>query len=151
MVEAENGRTVLATSKLITKVEKKAYRSGKMSVKIINDKSVPLMLSFTMEFFNPFYDEFHYQIQRFIESGRSVFHRNFRHRLYDEPVPPLVLSINDLEIGFMVCLIPLALSAIAFIFEVALSKVKLLAFRLRDTLTVVFVVAAFVDCRTTGI
>lgn len=146
VVEAENEKTVAATMKMIDAVQTKIYRSGKTSAKMLNDNIMTFRLTFTMEDFHPFFDEFHYQIQRFIESGRSRFHRNIKNLLYDEEVPPLVLSLDDLGIGFAVCLIPLTLSAIAFIGEVVASKFMLLAVEMRDVLTAAFVVAVFLDC-----
>lgn len=146
VVEAENGKAVAATQKLIDAVQTKTYRSGKTSAKMLNDNIMPFRLSFAMEDFHPFYDEFHYQIQRFIESGRSRFHRNIRNLLYDEEVPALVLSMADLGIGFIVCLIPLSLGVIAFIAEIVAAKVMFLARTMKDVLTEMLVVVIFLDC-----
>lgn len=149
--EMENKRTVAATLKIIDSVEQKTYRSGKISMKAINDKIIPFMMSFIMEDFHPFYDEFHLNVHRLIESGLSQFNQKFRNPLFDEEVPPLVLSLDDLGIGFAVCLIPVTLSFVTFIAEVAASKIQVITASILNALTAMYLVTALLGKRIYGI
>lgn len=150
-VEAENEKVVLASFEFIALLQKYNYRSGKMSLKPIEDKVVPRPSIFTTEPFHNFFEEFYVQTKRLIEAGMMRFEERLQDRRYDEEVPALVLSMDDLEIGFKACLIPLTFSAIAFIVEIAIPKVNLAARTIRDTLTAVFVVVALLDFGFIGI
>lgn len=143
VADAENKRTVAATFKLIDALQKKFYRSGKTSAKVLNCQIAPYMLAFPMEKFHPFFDEFRFQIHRSIEAGVSSFNRNIKNSLQEDEIPPLVLSMDDLGVGFLVCLIPLAVSAVAFIGEVFVSKLIFLSKAIRDVITAFYLAKAF--------
>lgn len=112
-------------------LEKHFYRSGKTSVAIADVTLAPIFISFAMTPFNPYSEIFFEIIQRLIEAGicpdrlaGRTSNVKLRNTLYDEEVPPLVLSMDDLGVGFEVCLIPLTLSFVAFIFEVLCPIIK---------------------------
>lgn len=143
VVEAENQRTVAITREFINLLEKTFYRSGKNSLKMLNDKVMSYMMIFPVLDSHPFYGEFYDQIQIFVASGTSSFLKIVKNPLYDEAVPPLVLSLDDLSIGFLVCLIPITFSVVTFMCEIATLAFKLFVSQLRDTLTASYVVGVF--------
>lgn len=67
--------------------------------------------------------------------------------MYDEEIPALVLSMEDLGIGFGVCLIPLVLSVTVFVFEVIFSTTKQTA---KEYLAALFVALTFVRASRPG-
>lgn len=154
VVEPENRRIIAGTVELIAAVEKIFYRNGKISLKAVHDQTSPVMSYFAMEPFDPFFEILHDTINRLIEAGvmnALKIHSRHSRKMYDEEVPTLVLSLGDLEIGFLVCLIPLTLSVLAFIIEVAISIFKRFARTVWDISIAVFVLNAFVDFRTIAI
>lgn len=150
VVEAENEKTVVASHELIAALERNYYRSGKHSLKTITDKTITEMTTFTMNPIHPFFEEFNEYIHRMMDAG-IVFHKNQFAKVtkaYDGELPALVLSMDDLGIGFIVCLVPLAISIFIFIAEVAIAKIKLFCKAMRDTFIVVLVVTKFLDVET---
>lgn len=144
VVEAQNEKTVVATMELIASLEKRFYRNGKHSLKTINDKSFTAMNLFPMRPIHCFFEEFHLNIHRFIEAGIPLHKHHLYDTLsnswYDEEVPPLVLTMDDLEVGFITCLIPLAVSVIVFLVEVTIPLIK----KIWDAVTASFVVVSYV-------
>lgn len=143
--EAKNERAFAATLELISNLEKIFYRSGKTSAEMLNAKVISFMTTLTFEPVHPFFDEFHFQIHRIFETGSLIYYKPLQNRRYDEEVPPLVLSMKDLHIGFTVCCAPLILSVVAFVVEFAIPKFKLLIKNIQGALTAKFVFAAFLE------
>lgn len=81
--------------------------------------------------FCPFFEELNRKIDRMISSGILVYWYNNYHRIgypkkvVDE-VGPEVLTMEHLEIGFVVCLIPLGLSILVFLCELLIFHGKIL-------------------------
>lgn len=97
------------------------YRSGISSLVYMKDiRNSPRV--FWIKPFSPFYETFKEKIELLISNG-VVFHwwdkflnpKGFK-RIEDD-IGPQVLTYEHLEIGFMVCLVPLSLSVVAFVFE----------------------------------
>lgn len=135
----------------ISQVETDAYRNGKTSIEISEEIKLPsALIDFPVPNFSPFYEVFEETIQKLIEAGvcplRLDDHLISRivppsYAAYDEEIPPLVLSMEDLGVGFEVCLIPLAFSLVVFIFEVIYPKAKQIV---KDYLTASFTVLTFI-------
>lgn len=148
VVEAENEKTISASLEAIANIEKLRYRSGKTSLKIIQDETVPLIQFFMMATFHPFFQIFHDTVHRLMETGATKIPKTINNQLYDDEVPALVLTMDDLGIGFLVCSVPLILGALAFVVEVAITKAKRLTEHIRDISTAVFVLTAFLHSKT---
>lgn len=155
VAEPANRRIVAATLEFLENLEKLSYRNGKTSIEILeNNKLGAQRITFQMPSYSPFWKIFNERIQSLLEAGMCP-HRLADHILsersmntrFDEEIPPLVLSMDDLGVGFGVCLIPLALSVSVFVFEVAYSKVKLF---LKEC-SVLFVIFVFVRTCKPGI
>lgn len=112
-------------------LEKHFYRSGKTSVATADVSLEPHFISFAMTPFSPCFKDFSEIIQRLVEAGvcpdrlaGRTSNAKLRNELYDKEVPVLVFSMDNLGVGFEICLIPLVLSALAFIFEIIYFKIK---------------------------
>lgn len=112
-------------------------------------------INFPVRSFSPFYEIFNEKIQRLVEAGicphrlvgRISFEKSVNKR-FDEEIPALVLSMDDLEIGFELCLIPLMLSVAVFIFEVFYTKMKQ---TVKDHLLAACIILAFIKIMKPGI
>lgn len=117
-----------------------------MSVTFIKKGLRSEIITFTMEICSPYFELVKEVTMRLIEAGicqEWLSYFNLAHDRSQDEVPALVLTLEDLAVGFLVCMIPLTLSVIAFIYEVAVPKIKTLAIKTRDLLTFVFLIRAF--------
>lgn len=75
---------------------------------------------------DPFFDVFDRKLQQYIEAGLINYNvAKYRQKLEPDKCenceePFAVLTLGELEAGFVVCLLPLALSIFVFFFELAL-------------------------------
>lgn len=150
VVEPKNKLVVLTTVNFVAQIQSKMVRSGVMSVKILDEELRAELILFSITKFLPFFEEFQTKIQQnIIENGHLAkmfrFYKNIArlkasYDSIDDIVPALVLNMADLEIGFLVCLIPLALSVIAFICELVAPIMKHLTKITRDLLTFLYII-----------
>lgn len=130
------------------------YNSGKSSFSFLEEGEDTFLIPYSMTLTNPFAGTFFKKLQTLIEADLCPNRLNsltdsptFKLRKkFDEDIPPLVLKMDDLGIGFLVCLIPLALSVVAFIAELAVPKIKTLGTKLRDTLVAYFIIRTYFGC-----
>lgn len=156
MAEPANKKVISTTMEFLDKIEKLTYRNGKTSIEISEEvKSDSQAITFPMRSFSPFYETFSERIQRLMEAGicphrlaGSVLSSKMTNKRYDEEIPALVLSMDDLGVGFEVCMIPLALSAVVFVFELCYLKLKRL---LRKYPFAMFVVVYFMKTSKPGV
>lgn len=133
-------------------LEKEVYRSGKFSFNFLSEEFRPLYLTFAMKPYSPFYVKSDEIIQRLCQGGfcpdmlvklhpKLITYKD--KNMENDKIPPLVLPMDDLGIGFMVCLIPLTVSIIAFVAEVLTSKTKKMIQLLGDLLVTYVVIKPF--------
>lgn len=140
----------------LDKIEKLHYRSGKTSIDISEEIELERkLITFPVRIFSPFYKQIEDTIQKLLEAGICPYRLNgklseekFRNKRFDEEIPPLVLSMEDLGIGFEVCMIPLALSFFVFSVEIIWPRMKLSA---KEYLTAVYVVFTFFESSRPGL
>lgn len=152
IAEPKNERTLMITLQFLNILEKSRYRSGKPSFRFLNVEGRTILIAFAMTPFDPFFEEFDEKIQRLLEAGVCPYRLNGdiipiddKNDLYDEEVPPLVLSMDDLGIGFIVCLIPLTLSIFVFMIEIAVPRIRIFVHKLGGSIVAVAVIAAFLS------
>lgn len=113
--------------------EKEVYRSGKFSFNLLCEELRPIYLTFAMKPYSPLYEKFDETIQKLCQGGfcyeklaglhpKKISYKDTT--MDNDKVPALILSIDDLGIGFEICSIPATLSVIAFVAEVLTSKAK---------------------------
>lgn len=143
VAESENKLFFRATFEVLADYKKTDLRDGKMSLTYIELLRQEQLL-FTMKKFSPFYDEFKWQINNFIECGHlkeySLDRSKNANEGINDNVPPLVLNMEDLGIGFLVCLFPLTLAVVAFICELSVPLMSALAFSMRERLTFLYLI-----------
>lgn len=132
----------MVTKELFNYFEQESYRNGKSSAGFLNQKMSGIYITFPFSPFDPFFEEFDRKLQRLVENGifGVLAYKYKRNRLYNEDVPPLVLTMDDLSIGFLVCSIPMALSVAVFLLEAMTSKFTFFAEQIRDMLVAVYLV-----------
>lgn len=122
-----------------------------MSLKLLGEEIASSYIAYPMKPFSPFYEEVKKNIQALLANGvlmaqantdYNTNHFKYQHDTINDSVPALVLSLDDLGIGFMICLIPLTLSLVVFVSELAVPRAKALAIKTRDLLTFLFVIRA---------
>lgn len=148
VVEPENKLVYLTSVGVPANFERIVLKEGKMSVKFLDEKLRAEYQVFSTKNFSPFFQEFKRQIERLIEIGFKPNHlmsdlKNFnsQHEGIDDGIPALVLNMEDLGIGFMICLVPLVLSVIAFAGELLIPKI----YALRDLLALPYLVRNIVS------
>lgn len=146
VTEAENKKTQALTIENIDRIEKEFYRSGKTSLKVLDHNLQTVFITFPLSPYDPFYQEFHGTILRLIDAGICPSRMNGRidlkvsqEKRRDEGVPALILTMDDLGIGFIVCSVPLCLSIVTFWFEILVSKISELAVEMRNGLVAFYV------------
>lgn len=127
IADPENKLVWLTTEIMPAHHERKHVKSGKMFLKYLDEELDSYLINFSMKRFHPFFDEVKLKIGTLLETGQilwSISGQNFKseHENIDADIPPLVLNMNDLEIGFVICLISLLISIIAFFCELFLQK-----------------------------
>lgn len=141
IAEPVNKRTMQLSLDYIERLERFYFRSGKSSLAILEEDVRSLTITFPMLPFNPFYEEFEGKIQKLVEAGfcpRRLIGRivasTSENKRFNEDVPPLVLTLEDLGIGFLACLFPLGMSIVVFAIEISISKLHRLRCYLRAVL-----------------
>lgn len=155
-VEPENKLVQVQPLRFLSAFEQDYLREGKMSLKLLNEEIGSNYIAYPMKPFSPFYEEVKKNIQALLANGRleeqtktkyNTNHFKYQHDTINDSVPALVLSLDDLGIGFMICLIPLTLSLVAFVSELAVPRVKALAIKTRDLLTFLYVIRAIANLK----
>lgn len=127
-----------------------AYHRGYSSLKTLDESIGILYSGVTMR--RSFLETFNEKLGVLMSNGiiERLFSSHFgkdRFQKNMESVGPQVLTIDDLEVGFKICLIPLILSFVAFFFELLIPRVNILLKSSADRLVAVSVVKAFVLSR----
>lgn len=135
VVEPQNKLVWLTTAVAAASSEQAYLREGMMSVKLLNEELRAEFITVPMKKFSPFFEECRIIIQRLFEMGHKITTVNAnvdsyksRHDDIDAKVPPLVLNMGDLKIGFLVCSIPLMLSLVAFMCEITSKAITAMIF-----------------------
>lgn len=146
IAETKNKITLVATKEFVDFFEQESYRNGKSSLGFLEQQlpEFPITISFAP--FDPFFEEFDEKIQKFVEAGLydNFAYKYKNNRLFNEEVPPLVLTMDDLSIGFLFCSIPMALGVVVFMLEVITDKLTVLAEKLREIFVAVYVVVVVI-------
>lgn len=155
IAEPENKLTIMATKEYASIYEKSRLRRGTMSMKFVEGLREEYV-TFSVEHHSPYFEQVKDLVTVLVEAGicnlwlgispfPSSRHLHFKRA--EEELPALILTWEDLEIGILVCTIPLMLSFISFICEVAGPKIKIILIKTRDLLTFVFLIRAFADIK----
>lgn len=127
--EPANKATILTSSDTLTGVLNLSYRSGSSSLELLDEiiKTIPMSVMFP--FHSPLYEVFNKKIYQLLSTG-LIYHW-YNHeinrkglKLKPEEIGPQILTMEHVSIGFLICFIPLALSVLTFLIEIAVFKCK---------------------------
>ena len=120
--------TMLISHEYLAELNQNAYRSDVSSVDILEEGFHTQHLGIPLPAYSPWIEEFNDKILKFQASGIFPY-VHFRHFLINlsyhkknGAIPPQVLTLDHLFVGFQICGIPMALSTFAFILEMEFWK-----------------------------
>lgn len=129
VTEPANRATFIASYGALDSIHRSFYRSGFSSLTALEETFITIHLEFPFLPFCPFYEQFYNEFGEIIAAG-FIEHWSNREKppsgdskLYEEisPEDPKILTLDDLAIGFQICLIPLTLGCIVFFGELAMN------------------------------
>lgn len=123
IVEPENKMTVYDARDLIPIFHHKYYRSGVSSLLTVKESAGTYFSAFTFEPFNPFYELINEMMGDLAAVGiydyilkKLMYPKGFKFKA--SKIGPQVLTMDHLAIGFQICLVALAISAMIFALEI---------------------------------
>lgn len=138
VAETANIGTFLVAKRHLAYAEDEAYRSGFSSLSLLEDGFDSSFVGFNFKSFCPFYETFKSRLDQMTSAGiilrivDNFFH--FKSNQKKMEIGPQVLTMEHLAVGFLICLIPLALSIVAFVGELLIDFVRRKNFK-RSNLT----------------
>ena len=117
--EPANRFTVARDRNSINELEKVEYRSGTTSLQTLDEDYVTLLVGFIFRRFSPFFETFNEITGRLESNGMmEKFRKNSKpFKRKAEELGPQVLTMYQLRLGFLACLILAASSIVVFIGE----------------------------------
>lgn len=125
VAEPANKRTLTVTMEFLAIKENEKFRSERSSIQTLDEYTNDVPITFPMSSFHPMIEEFNEKILRQNERGEGYL-RNPRFNQNSEEIPALILSMDDLRIGFLACLLPLGISFVVFLVEIFVFKIQTL-------------------------
>lgn len=124
--EPANKATTIMTSVALSNVYKDSFRTGTGSLTLLDETAITFFISVAFRPFHPYFETFNEKIGELTSTG-IVQHIYWNiQKLSDnknDETGPLVLTMEHLEIGFVICCISLTFAAVAFVFEVLVHKI----------------------------
>lgn len=113
------------------------YRDGFSSLILLDEVVYTIPISVTFPYFSPIFEISNEKLHQLIASGlTSYWYDKIINpkglKIKPEDVGPQVLTMEHVTIGFIVCMWPLALSILVFIFEVLFFKLKIIVLRAKN-------------------
>jgi hypothetical protein len=128
-VEPENKLTIFGIGKIMSFINNAGFKSGVSSLIVLEEKIKNFYVGMMFDRENPFYDSIN-ELILYLMSGGFIDYwtkNNLNQRKMfklNEKVGPQVLTMSHLGIGFLICLIPLVLSLIMFLFEICMNSYR---------------------------
>ena len=124
IAEPANRITIALNRVGINELEKLEYRSGTSSLQILDENYVKLLIGMIFKDFSPFFETFNEVLGWLESNGMMEKLRQDSKILRREPekLGPQILTIYQLRLGFLACLIVAALSFAAFFGELMWSR-----------------------------
>lgn len=121
--ETANFYTVFIIRNWLAKMTKKDLRSGLPSLNTLEENLITVYEGCAFKRYSPFYEEFNEKIGRMLASGLidywfSNYVPGWREKNVGEEIGPQVLTMEHVETGFYVCMVPLVLAVIVFLIEI---------------------------------
>lgn len=125
--EPTNKAVIFGVSILITAIHNN-YRSGRASICMLDENINNVHVGLAYKPFSPFLETMNEKTVRLVEAGLIEYwlkdDLNYRRKINEEEIGPQVLTMDHLEVGFIICTICLAVGLLAFLVEVSISAMK---------------------------
>ena len=121
VAEPSNCVTQLNLKYIVDFIQLKKYRRGAVSVVMLEDDWIMLYSGIIFKAFSPFFDIYNENLGLLESNGRMGCWRwcsEYPTKPKVDEIGPQVLKLDHLWVGFLACLIPLALSPLVFAFEI---------------------------------
>ena len=128
VVEPEFKMTIVMIEEQFKYFESTGYFTGRSSLTLLDETYGYFYIGIPFNRFKPVFEEINEKTHQALAAGifpKFLYGTGFRYLIQKiaEEIPVLVLTMDHLSIGFLVCLIPLAMSLVAFAFELFSSKI----------------------------
>ena len=122
--EPSNRAAVPSLSGVIKELQHKMYRSGTTSMQLLDEPYKSIYKGIVFKSWTPLLETFNKMLAKMEANGMMAHWRQFQEFSTTklEEIGPQVLTMDHLELGFLACCIPIVLAAIAFIGELAWSR-----------------------------
>lgn len=134
VAEPANKLAVIGDNVALDAIHNKLFRSGFSSVEILKEVVRTTFLGIRFQEFSPFFEIVNGEVLRLLAGG--ILQHSWRHKINPkgerrvvEVIGPQVLSMDHLEIGFIICLIPLAIGIVVFGVEFLIPRIKVFMHR----------------------
>lgn len=129
VAEPENKAVALGFEYFLEEINAN-YISGFSSLKILKEPFRNAFIGIRFSAFSAFYDVVNEHIKRLFDTGFIQYYRRERTRRTfiskaDEIIGPQVLTMEHLGVGFMFCVIPLAIAAVLLAVEILIPQIKI--------------------------
>ena len=128
VAEPQNKAFSLMLHTFYALINNNLYRSGITSIVLLDETRVSIPYGIGFNELMPFFDTFKHLTSQATSSGlmQKWLRRLFRTEVVreEEKIGPQVLTFEHLEIGFIACAIPLTLSVVVFVAEMAVKRLK---------------------------
>ena len=130
VAEPQNKAFCIALMPLYAHINNKMYRSGLSSIVMLDETRISFPYGIVFNDLMPFFDTFKDLTSHATSGGliQKWFANFFKTKILrkEGKIGPQVLTFEHLEIGFIACAIPLALSVVVFFAELACHRLKIL-------------------------
>lgn len=119
----------MASTAMISQLNNNFYHHGFSSLGLLEEVYLTVPISVMFHFYSPLFEPFDERIHQLQSSGLISYwyelesnDRGLKFKASD--IGPQVLTMDHVTVGFMVCLVPLVLSLLTFLIELAVFKLK---------------------------
>lgn len=141
----------MATStEFLFKLIQFSYRNGFASVKFLEETIFTSFAGLTLKLFCPFFESFNEKVGQLMANGMiqhwfSIHLNPKGTKRGEEEFLSKALTMDDLGVGFQVCLIPLSLSIFVFFLELLYSRLTIVLSDLKEKFVAMNVIEIFME------
>lgn len=123
IAEPANKGTLTLYPIFLSDVHNNQYRSGFSSITVLEETVNSDSFGTVFKPFSPFFEAFNEKIDHIVSSGMfSLWYKDGENakgiKRVEDVIGPQVLTMEHLNVAFLVCFVPLAISGFAFAYEV---------------------------------
>lgn len=132
VAEPDNQMVAIGVEEYIRYIHSKLYRSGFSSLEVLKETVRNVYFGLWFKAFSPFNEILNDRILRLFDGGIIQYWTNYRLdpksiKKVAEDIGAQILTMDHLEIGFIVCLIPITIAGFVLLIEIGIPKIKTLS------------------------